>query len=156
MHAQACFTILDSMQHIPCTGVGMGYINATISEPAIILNGNITEPAWGAALATSTGGAMPAFGAGHELNALYATASNTKLYLGIAGNVHNNNRILIFIDSKAGGYNNGSFVEVLHLMVCKRANLIVVLHLTIILMPIIALVLALIVRTIIIITTCLR
>jgi Secretion system C-terminal sorting domain len=106
--SQACFIITDSVISNTCDG-GTGAIYTTTSAPNIVIDGNLTEAAWAAAIVTNTGGAVPGFGAGHELNALYANASNSTLYLGIAGNVQDNNRILIFIDSKTGGYNNGSF-----------------------------------------------
>ena len=75
----------------------------------ITFNGDITEGDWGTALSTSSGGPTNGFGAGHELNAIYADGDATNLYLGIAGNVSSGNRILVFIDSKTGGYNNGDF-----------------------------------------------
>jgi hypothetical protein len=67
------------------------------------------EAKWGTALATQAGGPGPGFGAGHEVNALYAQTDANNLNLAVAGNVQNNNRILVFIDSKAGGYTNGDF-----------------------------------------------
>jgi hypothetical protein len=108
LNAQACFLLTDSVINNTCAG-GTAAIYTTISEPNITINGNIAEAAWATPIASSTGGAAPGFGAGHELNALYSNASATTLYLGIAGNIQDNNRILIFIDSKTGGYNNGSF-----------------------------------------------
>ncbi len=57
----------------------------------------------------NTGGPSPGFGAGHEINALYAFAESGTLYLGIAGNVQDGNRMVVFIDSRAGGYTNGDF-----------------------------------------------
>jgi hypothetical protein len=75
----------------------------------VIFDGTISEAHWTTPLATSAGGAAPGFGAGHETNALYVAADMDDIYLALAGNVQNNNRILIFIDSKAGGYNSGNF-----------------------------------------------
>ena len=76
----------------------------------ITLDGNIIEPQWGAPLVTSAGGPTPSFGAGQEINAIYATAANTSnIYIAVAGNVQNGNRILVFLDTKTGGYNNGNF-----------------------------------------------
>jgi hypothetical protein len=72
-------------------------------------DGNITETGWSVPLGTSTGGAAPCFGAGHEINSLYATGFSNHIGFGIGGNVQNNNRILLFIDSKTGGFNNGNF-----------------------------------------------
>ncbi len=62
-------------------------------------------------LADSTDGPSSGFGPGHEINALYAWADSASelLVLGLAGNVQNGNRILIFIDTIAGGYSDGDF-----------------------------------------------
>ncbi len=79
------------------------------SVVATALDGNIVESDWGTALATSTGGPTPSFGASHAINALYCYGDATYLYFAIAGNVQSGNRIMLFIDSKSGGYNNGSF-----------------------------------------------
>lgn len=75
----------------------------------LTFDGVINEAAWGGALATSAGGPSPGFGAGHELNAIYIFGDENNIHFGIAGNVQNGNRILIFIDSKSGGYNTGNF-----------------------------------------------
>ena len=72
-------------------------------------DGKIDENFWGTQLASSMGGAAPSFGAGHELNALYVRADSANVYFAIAGNVKNQNRIMLFIDSKTGGYNNGNY-----------------------------------------------
>lgn len=74
-------------------------------------DGILTEPQY-RLLDDNTGGPAPSFGAGHEINALYAHvrygASNA-LNLGIAGNVQAGNRILVFLDTRAGGYTTGDF-----------------------------------------------
>ncbi|HNI43042.1 MAG TPA: hypothetical protein PK230_00005 [Chitinophagales bacterium] len=78
----------------------------------VIFDGTINETAWGSPIATSAGGPAPStgFGTGHETNALYvAGGNNNDIYLGLAGNVQNGNRILVFIDSKSGGYNTANF-----------------------------------------------
>lgn len=87
-------------------GVGLDNFSITAVNA---LDGSITESDWGTALATSTGGPTPSFGASHAINALYCYGDATYLYFAIAGNVQTGNRILLFIDSKSGGYNNGSF-----------------------------------------------
>lgn len=81
--------------------------------PPFIMNGNINEPQWGPPLATSAGGpAASGFGANNRIDALYLKNLGGKLYGAIAGNENdgndqmNNNWILMFIDSKAGGFNN--------------------------------------------------
>jgi hypothetical protein len=94
-----------------CNGNTNGSIDLSISglTPSITFDGTINEAAWGSALATSSGGPSAGFGAGHEVNALYATADETYSYFGIAGNVQSGNRILLFLDSKTGGYNTANF-----------------------------------------------
>lgn len=73
-----------------------------------IINGIINEPQWGAPLAKSTGGPVSGFGPNNNLDAVYFKNMNGILYGAVAGRVENNsnNRILIFIDSKPGGFNN--------------------------------------------------
>lgn len=75
----------------------------------IVLNGNITEPEWGTPLGTSIGGPTPCLGSGLRLNSLFASANSTHILLGIGGNVQPNHAILVFIDSKPGGYSTGNF-----------------------------------------------
>jgi hypothetical protein len=72
-------------------------------------DGVINEALWDTPLSTSAGGAAPGFGAGHEVNALYSFGTANDFYLAVAGNVQNGNRILVFIDSKSGGYADGNF-----------------------------------------------
>jgi hypothetical protein len=76
---------------------------------SLTFDGNINEPDWQSALATSSGGPNPGFGAGHEINAIYVIGDTQNINIAVAGNVQNDNRILVFIDSKTGGYNNGNF-----------------------------------------------
>jgi len=73
-----------------------------------IINGIINEPQWGTPLAKSTGGPVSGFGPNNNLDAVYFKNMNGILYGAVAGRVENNsnNRILIFIDSKPGGFNN--------------------------------------------------
>jgi GEVED domain/Secretion system C-terminal sorting domain/PKD domain len=86
---------------------GDSYTVKVTNKPTF--DGNISENFWGSPFATSTGGATSSFGAGHELNAIYVRADAANFYFAIAGNVQANNRILLFIDSKSGGYNNGDY-----------------------------------------------
>lgn len=81
--------------------------------PPFVMNGNINEPQWGTPLATSSGGpAASGFGANNRIDALYLKNMGGKLFGAIAGNENdgndqmNNNWILMFIDSKVGGFNN--------------------------------------------------
>ncbi|MDX1908788.1 MAG: T9SS type A sorting domain-containing protein [Bacteroidia bacterium] len=78
-------------------------------QAQITFDGNITEPEWQSALATSAGGPGPGFGASHEINAVYAVQDAANIYLAVAGNVINGNRILVFFDTQSGGFTNGSF-----------------------------------------------
>ncbi len=77
------------------------------------VDGNLNDAYWGAALATSAGGpASSGFGA-NRIDALYLRNGFGYLFGGIAGNLVNNsgNKVLLFIDSKSGGFNNlGSWV----------------------------------------------
>ena len=74
----------------------------------IALDGLLTESDW-TKLGDSTGGPPPSFGAGNEINALYADIDANYFYIGVAGNVQFGNRILVFIDSTPGGYTNSNF-----------------------------------------------
>ncbi len=77
--------------------------------PPFILDGNIIEPQWGTAYATSAGGpASSGFGAGNNLDALFLSNMSGNFYGAIASSVVNNtnNRVLLFIDCEAGGYNS--------------------------------------------------
>lgn len=78
-----------------------------------VMNGNINEPEWGAPITTSANGPLTSsFGLSNNIDALYLRNMNGQLYGAVAGNEHdgndqaNNNWILLFIDSKPGGYNN--------------------------------------------------
>ena len=77
----------------------------------IVIDGEITgaETNWGSPLSTSSGGPGPGFGAGHEINSIYVRGDADNFYFFIGGNVQNGNRILLFIDSQTGGFNNGGF-----------------------------------------------
>jgi hypothetical protein len=71
-------------------------------------DGNITESYWNE-IVTSSGGPAPGFGSGHEINALHTDIVGDNVYIGIAGNVQDGNRILLFIDSISGGFNTATF-----------------------------------------------
>ncbi|MCC6455447.1 MAG: lamin tail domain-containing protein [Caldilineaceae bacterium] len=82
----------------------------SVAAAQIVLDGFITEPDWHV-LGTSQGGPAPVspFGPGDEINALAAEIDANYFYVGVAGNVLYNKRILVFIDSRPGGKNNGDF-----------------------------------------------
>ncbi len=77
-------------------------------QSSITLDGLLTESEW-VKLGSGGGGPAPGFGAGHEINALYVSNDTAYLYVGIAGNVQNGNHILVFIDTRSGGYDTGGF-----------------------------------------------
>ncbi|MEM6264394.1 MAG: T9SS type A sorting domain-containing protein [Bacteroidota bacterium] len=89
------------------------FSSSTMAQPT--MDGTLNDAAWGTAAAIQNanlrpgGGTGPGFGANHEINALYVVGDATNIYFGIAGSVINGNRILLFIDSKTGGYSNGNF-----------------------------------------------
>ncbi len=90
--------ILTLLLYIPFTSFGQ-----------VVFDGTINEARWDLPLGTSVGGPAPCFGAGHEINSLYASNFDNHIGLGIGGNVQDGNRIMVFIDSKPGGFNNGNF-----------------------------------------------
>lgn len=71
-------------------------------------NGQITEAEWGAPLAISAGGPISGFGASNNLDAIYLKNTSVYLFGALACQTQNNsnNRILLFIDCEAGGYNS--------------------------------------------------
>ena len=74
----------------------------------ITYDGNINTPEWGSPIVSSTGGpATSGFGT-NRLDALFVKGDGTKINFALAGNVDNNsgNKILVFIDSKSGGFTN--------------------------------------------------
>lgn len=73
-----------------------------------VINGLINESQWGNPLAKSSGGPVSGFGPNNNLDAIYLKNMNGYLYGAVAGRVENNsnNRILVFIDSRPGGFNN--------------------------------------------------
>jgi subtilisin-like proprotein convertase family protein len=97
------------------TGLPAGTVICVQNTPAnpFIMNGLINEPQWGAALATSAGGpATSGFGGNNRIDGLFMKNFKGILYGAIAGNENdgfdqaNNNWILLFIDSRPGGFNN--------------------------------------------------
>jgi type IX secretion system substrate protein len=97
------------MKKILLTGISFfSLINFLYTQ--IILDGNIREATWSVPLGTSAGGPVPGFGSGHEINSLYAASGTAgELYLAVGGNVQEGNHILLFIDSRGGGYTTGDF-----------------------------------------------
>ncbi len=78
-----------------------------VAKAAIIIDGNLNEPDWNL-VANKDGGPMSADPMS-EINALYAKIDGTYLYLGVAGNVQSGHQLLVFIDSRSGGFNSANF-----------------------------------------------
>ena len=76
-----------------------------------VMDGALTEPAWGAEIAGTTGGALSSFGP-NRIDGLKLLNRNGILYGAVAGTEEDgiaenlNNRIALFIDCRAGGFNN--------------------------------------------------
>ncbi len=76
-----------------------------------VIDGNIIEPFWGNPIVTSAGGPSSSV-SNNRINALYVNNQSGFLSLGIAGNLlnstntENDQKILIFIDSRSGGFNS--------------------------------------------------
>jgi hypothetical protein len=87
---------------------GLTFFTYTTAAAQIVIDGNLSDANW-RSLGTSAGGPAPSFGAGHEINALYAYIDSTYLYIGVAGNVQSGNQIMVFIDAKPGGYADANF-----------------------------------------------
>ena len=79
------------------------------SYAQITCDGNIIDSYWGAPLATSAGGPTPCGSGNARLNSLYATANDSSIFIGVGGVVQSGHQIVLFIDSKTGGWNNASF-----------------------------------------------
>lgn len=90
------------------TAVFLVLVTYSPAAAEIVIDGNLTEPDYHL-LGSNVGGPLPGFGAGHEINALYANLDPAYFYLGVAGNVQLGHRILVFIDSIPGGYNTANF-----------------------------------------------
>jgi hypothetical protein len=80
-----------------------------------IMDGNLTDPSWTPVIPGTTGGPAsqaPFAVADTRLDGLKMLNRNGRLYIGVAGNEIDgtlpveNNRILLFIDSKPGGFNS--------------------------------------------------
>ena len=85
------------------------FLTLSIAGAQITYNGNMTEGYWGIPLGTSAGGASSCTGPGNSINSLYAAANDNELQFGIGADVQDGHRILLFIDSKPGGYATGNF-----------------------------------------------
>jgi|GEM_PF-1471444 len=84
--------------------------NSQTTTTGFTFDGNLNEALWGTQFADSIGGPTTGFGVNFGLNALYCFGDATDLYFGIAGR-HNSagDAVIMFIDSKAGGYTDGNF-----------------------------------------------
>ncbi|HEX8384780.1 MAG TPA: hypothetical protein VF576_01280, partial [Rubricoccaceae bacterium] len=98
----------------------LGLAPAALAQPAPppstppvglpVIDGTLTDPAY-TLLGTNAGGPVSSFGGGNQLTALYAHVDDvtSALYLGIGGNISAGNRIIVFVDSRAGGYATGNY-----------------------------------------------
>jgi subtilisin-like proprotein convertase family protein len=86
----------------------------TYSAPPV-MDGDLTDPGWTPVIPGTTGGPAsqaPFTIADTRLDGLKMLNRNGQLYIGVAGNeidgtlITENNRILLFIDSKTGGFNS--------------------------------------------------
>ncbi len=99
-----------------CLALILGCATALHAQPPT-LDGVINGTSEGYTLiANDTGGPGPGFGLDHRVNALYAYARTVggpppqgELYIGLVGRVKDGNRILIFMDTRAGGETGGDF-----------------------------------------------
>jgi|GEM_PF-6884333 len=82
------------------------------TQAQVTYNGNMTEGYWSFPLGTAASGPASCQGTGNVINSLYAAGNDTELLLGIGADVSYGHHILIFIDSKIGGYNNAGFSHV--------------------------------------------
>ena len=75
--------------------------------PGIIIDGNLTESYWGAPLSVGNSNLISSFGSGNHTDALYVAQHQNSLAFGIAGQLESgsNNRLLIFLDTEPGGFN---------------------------------------------------
>lgn len=81
-----------------------------ISKAQITCDGNLVDSYWGMPLATSAGGPTPCSGSNNSrLNSLFATANDTSIFIGVGGTIQVGHQVLLFIDSKNGGWNNAAF-----------------------------------------------
>jgi hypothetical protein len=76
----------------------------------VTVDGTLTDSPY-MLLGTNAGGPAPSFSTANQLTALYAHVdpATNSLYLGIGGNISSGNRIIVFVDSRAGGYTTGNY-----------------------------------------------
>ena len=89
--------------------IALAFGLATASAQPVI-DGDLTDAQY-IKLDDNAEGPAPGFGTTNYLNAIYAHVDvpSSTLYLGVAGLVENNNRIVVFLDTRAGGYNDGDY-----------------------------------------------
>lgn len=75
--------------------------------PEIVIDGNLTEAYWGSPLVAGNPNLASSFGTGSHIDALYLSQFQSTLSIGVAGQLESgsNNRLLIFLDTEAGGFN---------------------------------------------------
>jgi gliding motility-associated-like protein len=75
--------------------------------PGIVIDGFLTESYWGGPLAAGNSSLTSSFGADNHLDALFVSQYQNMLSIGVAGQLQagSNNRLLIFLDTETGGFN---------------------------------------------------
>ncbi len=75
--------------------------------PGISIDGNLTETYWGNPIAMGNSNLSSSFGLGNHMDALFVSQYQHTIAFGIAGQLESgsNNRLLIFLDTEAGGFN---------------------------------------------------
>lgn len=91
----------------PALAAGDDWCVRGYQGPGIVIDGNLTESYWGAPLSAGNTNLISSFGPGNHMDALYVSQFQNLLAFGIAGQLESgsNNRLLIFLDTEPGGYN---------------------------------------------------
>ena len=98
-----------------------GQVVSVRSRYAVTLDGSLTENAWGTGVLEDNilSGSLSGNAANGYINALKISPTENKLVFGIAGKALNYRRIMVFLDTKPGGFNvsnygdeNGSLPDV--------------------------------------------
>jgi len=102
---------MSSSRVYTTTALTNGQTVSVRSRYAVTLDGNLTETAWGTgALEDNVGGVSLSGNASNGyINALKISPTEDKLVFGIAGKALNFRRIMLFLDTKTGGFNVSNY-----------------------------------------------